>query len=151
MRFNQVHEVLDHLIYTSTSITEAYERLLDTVESERTRMLLHYLFDKETENITHLKDVKNRMAEKLLLTWIDEDIDHSLIDTIDHFKVEKSISTNELMAIVTNLQDKKIEWLNVIVNIIPNHQLQVQFNNITQYLVHKHQQLNVAVHRMDDM
>lgn len=84
MRFNQAFEVLDHLIEVYVAIGSTYERLINEVKVERTRMLLHYLCDKQQENTQFLKDVKLRMPEALLQTWIDEDIEnvhHQFIQT----------------------------------------------------------------------
>ncbi|WP_408005088.1 hypothetical protein, partial [Shewanella sp. P1-14-1] len=61
MRFNQAFEVLDHLIDVYEAISMACERLLDETETERSRMLLHYLIQKQRENIQYIRDIKLRM------------------------------------------------------------------------------------------
>ncbi|WP_119968094.1 hypothetical protein [Shewanella japonica] len=151
MRFNQAFEVLDHLIDVYEAISMACERLLDETETERSRMLLHYLIQKQRENIQYIRDIKLRMPESLLNIWIDEDIEKSIISATKDIHVASNVKTHELMEHVDTLHEKIIVWLNVTTNVIPNQDLLIQLQNITDSLNQRHRQLAQAVNRMDDM
>ncbi|ARD20471.1 MULTISPECIES: hypothetical protein [Shewanella] len=151
MRFNQAFEVLDHLIDVYEAISMACERLLDETETERSRMLLHYLIQKQRENIQYIRDIKLRMPESLLNTWIDEDIEKSIISATKDIHVASNVKTHELMEHVDTLHENIIVWLNVTTNVIPNQDLLIQLQNITDSLNQRHRQLAQAVNRMDDM
>ncbi|WP_282166794.1 hypothetical protein [Shewanella japonica] len=151
MRFNQAFEVLDHLIDVYEAISMACERLLDETETERSRMLLHYLIQKQRENIQYIRDIKLRMPESLLNIWIDEDIEKSIISATKDIHVASNVKTHELMQHVDTLHENIIVWLNVTTNVIPNQDLLIQLQNITDSLNQRHRQLAQAVNRMDDM
>ncbi len=151
MRFNQAFEVLDHLIEVYVAIGSTYERLINEVKVERTRMLLHYLYDKQQENTQFLKDVKLRMPEALLQTWIDEDIEKSIINSSKQLYVNADITTDDLMEHVHDLHSQTINWLNVTVSVIPNNEMHNQLQNISESLNQRYKQLVQAVNRMDDM
>ena len=151
MRFNQAFEVLDHLIEVYSAIGNTYQRLMDEADIERTRILLHYLFDKQQESIQHLRDIKLRMPDNILNTWIDEDIEKTILRSAKDIHVRADVSTDELMEHVHELHEKTIAWLTVTVNVVPNNELHSQLQNIIDSLNQRYKQLIQAVNRMDDM
>ncbi|KPZ67588.1 hypothetical protein AN944_04005 [Shewanella sp. P1-14-1] len=91
------------------------------------------------------------MPESLLNTWIDEDIEKSIISATKDIHVASNVKTHELMEHVDTLHENIIVWLNVTTNVIPNQDLLIQLQNITDSLNQRHRQLAQAVNRMDDM
>lgn len=69
MRFEQLHEILNHIREFHLSLSNCYQHLEDEAVRERTKLLLDYMVTREKELATALQDFINEAEPELLDTW----------------------------------------------------------------------------------
>ena len=69
MRFEQTHEILEHIRDFHSSLSGCYHHLENEAVRERTRLLLDYLVKRENDLARALEDFTNEADPELLDTW----------------------------------------------------------------------------------
>ena len=76
MRFHQLKDIYQHVTEINQELNDLYVHFLENTKDERTRIFLHYIIEKQAENILDIKRLVSDEAIGVLSTWIDEDIEH---------------------------------------------------------------------------
>lgn len=102
MRFEQVRDVLDHVIAFHQSVAEDYAAMASQTDNPRLKMLLGYLEDHVRRSIKGLDAYLHGDAHKVLNTWLQNvpDVEHpqvleTLRDRLNTASVEDVAETAE--------------------------------------------------------
>ncbi len=151
MRYHQLREVFKYLYKLKMATLDYYERSLKVTKQERTRMVLHYLIDKQKTRNEHLMDSFLDDHDKILEIWFDDEIDPRLLIFIEKLEPDPDASSDKLLSVLIQINEKIEDWLNAVLLSVSNKHGEEYIQSVIDYLHHTNQQILHAVHRMDDV
>lgn len=86
MRFEQVKDVLEHVIDYHSELADEYHKLLEQAPDERTRMLLGYLADHEQQMRKGLEGYRSGDHRSVLNTWMQNTPDLGHPEALQEFR-----------------------------------------------------------------
>ncbi|XQW86844.1 hypothetical protein ACOYR1_09025 [Thalassotalea piscium] len=151
MRYHQLKEIYEHVIEINQELNGLYDFFLENTKDERTRIFLHYIIDKQAENILDLKKLSSDESVSVLDTWIDEDIEHKLSELINSFKQNTEVSFDLVLSATTEVRIQLTDWLQIIKDLVGSETVKTHVENLIEFQTLKSQQLVHSAHRMDDI
>ena len=98
MRFHQLKEIYEHVMEINQALNDLYAYFLENTKDERTRIFIHYVIEKQTENIL---DIKRLISDD---NYRDEIIRKGLVNSQ---KYEPKKIANEYVKLYMNLSKLK--------------------------------------------
>jgi hypothetical protein len=151
MRFHQLKDIYQHVTEINQELNDLYVHFLENTKDERTRIFLHYIIEKQAENILDIKRLVSDEVIGVLSTWIDEDIEHELSESISGFKENSNVNPTMVLDITTQIRLQLNHWLNMIKAIMPSETVKAHLENLIELQSLKSQQIIHAANRMDDI
>ena len=106
MRFEQTHEILNHIRDFHTSLSNCYQHLEDETVRERARLLLDYLVTREKELAKALQDFMDEADPELLDTWFQfADESKLLILSCPVIDTEHELGIDEIISLAQKAHD----------------------------------------------
>jgi CHASE3 domain sensor protein len=124
MLYHQLSEVFGHLITLNMATLAFYERALEVIKQERSRM-----FE----------------------MWFDGEIDLQLLDFIENIVLEPSAKSDKILIVLMELNEKIETWLKSISSAIINSDAREYIQDLINYLSQTNQQIMHGLQRMDDV
>ncbi|MEH6384137.1 MAG: hypothetical protein V7780_05990 [Colwellia sp.] len=151
MRFHQLKEIYEHVMEINQELNGLYSCFLENTKDERTRIFLHYVIEKQAENIQGIKKLISDESIGVLSTWLDEDIEHQISARINSFKAKPDVSIDIVLDMTTEIRFQLNDWLLLIKGLVSSETVKTHLENLIEFQQLKSQQLMHAVHRMDDI
>lgn len=151
MRYHQLKDIYQHVTEINQELNDLYVYFLENTKDERTRIFLHYIIEKQTENILDIKRLINDEAIGVLSTWIDEDIEHKVSESIISFKENSDVNITTVLDVTTQIRLELNDWLNIIKALMPSETVKTHLENLIELQSAKAQQIIHAANRMDDI
>ncbi|MDO6487264.1 hypothetical protein Q4503_06100 [Colwellia sp. 6_MG-2023] len=151
MRYHQLKEIYQHVMEINQELNGLYTHFLENTKDERTRIFLHYIIEKQAENILDIQKLISDEAIGVLSTWIDEDIEHKVSESIISFKENSDVNITTVLDVTTQIRVQLNEWLNVIKALMPSETVKTHLENLIELQSAKSQQIIHAANRMDDI
>lgn len=151
MRYHQLKDIYQHVTEINQELNDLYVYFLENTKDERTRIFLHYIIEKQTENILDIKRLINDEAIGVLSTWIDEDIEHKVSESIISFKENSDVNITTVLDVTTQIRLELNDWLNIIKALMPSETVKTHLENLIGLQSAKAQQIIHAANRMDDI
>ncbi len=151
MRYHQLKDIYQHVTEINQELNDLYVHFLENTKDERTRIFLHYIIEKQTENILDIKRLINDEAIGVLSTWIDEDIEHKVSESIISFKENSDVNITTVLDVTTQIRLELNDWLNIIKALMPSETVKTHLENLIELQSAKAQQIIHAANRMDDI
>ena len=98
-----------------------------------------------------LKELISDEAIGVLSTWIDEDIEHKVSESIISFKENSDVNITTVLDITTQIRLQLNEWLTLIKALMPSETVKAHLENLIELQSAKSQQIIHAANRMDDI
>jgi hypothetical protein len=151
MRFHQLKEIYEHVMEINQALNDLYSYFLENTKDERTRLFIHYVIEKQTENIQDIKRLISDESVGVLSTWLDEDIEHEVLESINSFKENSDVSVTLVLDMTTQLRVQLNDWLTIIKDLMPTDTVKTHLENLIESQSRKSQQIMHAANRMVDM
>jgi len=151
LRYHQLKEIYQHVTQINQELNDLYRHFLANTKDERTRIFLHYIIEKQAENIQSIKKLINDEAIGVLSTWLDEDIEHDISALINNFKEKPDVNIDTVLDMTTEIRGQLNDWLNIIKDLVTSETVKTHLENLIALQSLKSQQLMHAAHRMNDI
>jgi hypothetical protein len=151
MRFHQLKEIYEHVMEINQALNDLYAYFLENTKDERTRIFIHYVIEKQTENILDIKRLISDESVGVLSTWIDEDIEHEVSECINSFKENSEVSITLVLDVTTQIRLQFNDWLNILKELMPTDTVKTHLESLIESQSLKSQQIMHAANRMGDM
>ncbi len=117
MRFEQTHEILNHIRDFHSTLSDCYKHLENESVRERTRLLLDYLVIREKELATALQDFTTEADPELLDTWFQFASESKLLEfSCPVINTDTQIDMENIMLIAREAHDYLISTFREIID-----------------------------------
>ncbi|WKE65006.1 hypothetical protein PVT67_15260 [Gallaecimonas kandeliae] len=118
MRFKTLGDVFEHLTEAHQALAKLYKRLVANCDSERTRMMLHYLAEHEQQQAEHFTQYL-KASHPELGTWFDKAVDTDFIHGLNRVSLETDVSQQDVLELALKLDNELLAELEALVPLCP--------------------------------
>ena len=116
MRFEQTHEILNHIRDFHFSLSSCYQHLEDEAVRERTKLLLDYLVTREKELANAIEDFTSNAEPELLDTWFQFADENTLLElSCPVIDPEADLGVDDIMRLAQEAHDCLISTFDEII------------------------------------
>lgn len=138
MRFEQTHEILNHIQDFHTSLSHCYKHLEDEAVRERTRLLLDYLKTREQDLASAIQNFMNEAEPELLDTWFQFADESKLLDfSCPVINAETELGVDEVMVLAQISHDCLISTFKEIISNCESPRVSDVFQNLCEQAVNQ--------------
>ena len=151
MRFEQTHEILNHIRDFHSALSSCYQQLEDETMRERTRLLLDYLVTREKELASALQDFMDKADPEILDTWFQFADESELLEiSCPVINPEAELSMDDIMRHVQETHDCLIALFDEIISNADSQRVREVFQKLSDQAQKKWHALIRDVNMLSD-
>tara|TARA_R110001599_G_scaffold61265_2_gene170220 strand:- start:5670 stop:6164 length:495 start_codon:yes stop_codon:yes gene_type:complete len=149
--FSQVRELLQHNQQLHARASTFYQDLAFQADNERVKMLLATLAKHEAELCTSMLGYIQKAPAKILNTYFQFDHEHGVDDLFANKFVTCSITSSQVEAIATDLDNYFCDLYQEMVDAVDCQQVQELFEHLHLHMIEEKKRLSIDIYSMLDM
>ncbi|MBY6187662.1 hypothetical protein KUV89_13645 [Marinobacter hydrocarbonoclasticus] len=151
MRFQQLKEILDHLIESRSAMSQLYRRMTSQADSPRAKMLLEYMVIHEKEVVEKLANYQDEASPRVLDTWFENVQGEDFIVLCQKTELPATMTEQDVLGLALDLENRLLDLLHAALEVAPTQDVKSAIESLLQAERVRQQRFVHSTMRMDDM
>jgi len=151
MRFQQLKEILDHMIDSRSAMSQLYRRMTGQADSPRAKMLLEYMVIHEKEVIEKLSNYQDEASPRVLDTWFENVQGEDFTALCLKIELPATMTEQDVLGMALDLENRLLEVLHAALEVAPTQDVKSAIESLLQAERVRQQRFVHSTMRMDDM
>lgn len=151
MRFQQLSDLFKHMLVCRESLASSYHQLGAQASFEKTRLLLHYLEERERKGLSYYHTLLNDSPKDIAQTWVDISSDTDILAQIKDVNLNQYMDADAILTWVMVIEDQLLALLEQAQQSLGLGHAKESLSQVIEHHNNRQHQLVHSVHRLDDM
>ncbi|ADN74723.1 conserved hypothetical protein [Ferrimonas balearica DSM 9799] len=151
MRFQQLKEILDHMIDSRSAMSQLYRRMTGQADSPRAKMLLEYMVIHEKEVIEKLSNYQDEASPRVLDTWFENVQGEDFTLLCQKIELPATMTEQDVLGMALDLENRLLDVLHAALEVAPTQDVKSAIESLLQAERVRQQRFVHSTMRMDDM
>ncbi|MBY5981294.1 hypothetical protein [Ferrimonas balearica] len=151
MRFQQLKEILDHMIDSRSAMSQLYRRMTGQADSPRAKMLLEYMVIHEKEVIEKLSNYQDEASPRVLDTWFENVQGEDFTALCQKIELPATMTEQDVLGMALDLENRLLDVLHAALEVAPTQDVKSAIESLLQAERVRQQRFVHSTMRMDDM
>ncbi|MBY5992290.1 hypothetical protein [Ferrimonas balearica] len=151
MRFQQLKEILEHLIDSREALGQLYRRMEHQADSPRAKMLLEYMVIHEKEVTEKLTAYLDEAPIKVLDTWFENVQGEDFVALCQQTALPATMTEQDILGKALDLENRLLDLLHAALEVAPTQDVKSAIESLLQAERVRQQRFVHSTMRMDDM
>ncbi len=151
MRFQQLKEILAHLIESRSALSQLYRRMVSQADSPRAKMLLEYMVIHEKEVVEKLTNYLEDAPSRVLDTWFENVQGEDFVARCQKVELPATMTEQDVLGLALELENSLLDLLHDALEVAPTPDVKSAIESLLQAERVRQQRFVHSTMRMDDM
>lgn len=151
MRFQQLKEILEHLIESRSAMSQLYRRMASQADSPRAKMLLEYMVIHEKEVVDKLTNYLEDAPSRVLDTWFENVQGEDFVGRCQKVELPATMTEQDVLGVALELENSLLDLLHDALEVASTPDVKSAIESLLQAERIRQQRFVHSTMRMDDM